>query len=61
MVRVAVGLRGCNTVFNGVIGTLAAGRGTPRADGPELIAEMEKLLGLPPDRWVTRPAARAAR
>ncbi len=43
-VTISVGLTGCALVTNGSVHRTAAGLGTPRAFGPQLIASLEQLL-----------------
>lgn len=43
-VTVSVGLTGCASVTNGGVHRTAAGYGTPRPFGPQLVAQLERLL-----------------
>jgi hypothetical protein len=42
-VKISLGLRGCNAVTNGRLHRLAAGIGTPRPFGPQLVAQLKRL------------------
>jgi hypothetical protein len=44
-VPVSVGLTGCALVTNGSVHRTAAGFGTPRAFGPQLLTSLEQLVG----------------
>ncbi|MGH2916126.1 MAG: hypothetical protein ACRDMX_14185 [Solirubrobacteraceae bacterium] len=42
-VLISVGLTGCETVTNGSVSRTAAGLGSPRAFGPQLVTQLERL------------------
>jgi hypothetical protein len=45
-VSISVGLTGCALVTNGSVHRTAAGLGTPRAFGPQLLASLKQLVGI---------------
>lgn len=64
-VMISVGLAGCEAVTNGSVHRTAAGMGSPRAFGPQLVTQLEHLAGgrssgVPGASCATRPWPTAA-
>jgi hypothetical protein len=45
-VMISVGLTGCEAVTNGSVQRTAAGMGSPRAFGPKLVKQLDRLIGV---------------